>query len=98
MNQKEYTSYRQKLLGLMDDALAIEDIPIEAHEELQETQRTLLEDSFEIVLSLIFPALVGSMRSSWRSPSITPAIFPRFTGAASSPSPRASTKQDRFWA
>lgn len=50
MNQIEYTSYRQKLLGLMDDALAIEDIPIEAREELQETQRTLLEDSFEIVL------------------------------------------------
>ena len=50
MNQKEYTSHRQKLLGLMDDAFAIKDIPVEAREELQEAKRTLLEDSFEIVL------------------------------------------------
>lgn len=50
MNQEEYTSHRQKLLGLMDETLAIEDLPVETREELQDSKRTLLEDSFEIVL------------------------------------------------
>lgn len=50
MTKNSYVKFRQELLGLMDEALSIEDISVEARDELRESKRTLQEDSFEIVL------------------------------------------------